>query len=109
NRLVVVQRNGTRIKETAAVVELNLPDRRGRGRGSAADIPGQFPAVRSRGVNRVLTRAATELSERKINLRGYRSGRHCLRQGILPKVAHQAVPRAFAIGQKNRRDGHKFT
>src|SRR5205814_5302798 len=97
NRGVVLWRDGPRIEEAAAVIELDLPC------GRVREAPSEF-------AEEVLPTQilGSESRERKINLRGDRTDRNRFAQGILPQIAHQAVPRAFAIGQKNRRHRHDF-
>src|SRR6266568_1866634 len=48
---------------------------------------------------------AQQVEEREVDLCRDRAQRHRLRERVFPKITHQATPRAFAIGKKNRGDG----
>jgi hypothetical protein len=45
---------------------------------------------------------AFRLAKRKVNLPGDRSGGHGFIERVLPEIAHQAAPRTFLVGEKNR-------
>ena len=72
DRGVVFRRDGPRIKETAGVIELNLAELAGDGSGRDIDLPGDGP------------------------------DRDGFMRGVLPKVAHQATPRTFPVGEEDR-------
>ena len=44
-----------------------------------------------------------------LDLRGDRAGRHGFLQRVLPQVAHQAAPGAFAVRQEDRGDWNDFS
>src|SRR6266567_5606083 len=48
---------------------------------------------------------AQQVEEREVDLCRDRAQRRRLRERVFPKITHQATPRAFAVGQKNRGDG----
>ena len=70
--------NRLAIEETAGVVQLDLAQL-----GQAAEL-------------------AFRLAKRKVNLPGDRSGGHGFIERVLPEIAHQAAPRTFLVGEKNR-------
>lgn len=71
-------RDGLLIKETAGVVEFDL-----------AQL-GQTTAF------------AFRETKRKVDLFSDRLGGRRLIEGVLPEIAHEAAPRAFLVGEKNR-------
>ena len=66
------------VKETTGVVQLDLAQL-----GQAAEF-------------------TFRLAKRMIDLRDDRPGGHGFVQRVLPEIAHQAVPWAFLVGEKNR-------
>ena len=70
--------DGFDIEETACVVEFDLAQL-----GQAAAL-------------------AFCLANREVDLPGDGTGRHGFVEGVLPEIAHQAAPRAFLVGEKDR-------
>ena len=48
------------------------------------------------------TEPRCRLAKRMVELRGDRPGGHGIVQRVLPEIAHQAMPWAFLVGEKNR-------
>src|SRR5688572_16723432 len=74
--------NGAGIEEAAAVVELEMPWSAG-----------------AAGLSR--RRGDSQFAQCPVDLRGNGARRHGFRECVLPKITHQAAPRAFAVGQEN--------